>query len=79
VAVCAAKHLHRRPVGGESIGDEFIRHIALAREKLPQQFQRGLLAAPLLDEDIEDRAFLVDGAPNEHAADQGVTYLQSHG
>jgi len=32
-----------------------------------QNLHRRLLVAPLLDEDLEDLALLVDGPPHEHA------------
>jgi len=38
----------------------------LVLEKFSQQFQRSGLVAALLDEDIENLTFLVDGPPHEH-------------
>ncbi len=56
----------RRAIRGQTIRNDFIRNIALAFQQFPEQFQRGGLVPPLLDEDIKDFSLHVDGTPQEH-------------
>ena len=64
-------------VGSGSVRGEFVRNdcfrvYALVLEQFPQQFQRSSLVAPLLDQHVQDLAFIIDCAPEEHvlAADE---------
>src|SRR3954469_56639 len=62
-----AKSPERSGVGGQLIGDRQLRRKAL----LPEQLAHQPLGCPLvparLDQDVEDLALLVDGAPQIHA------------
>jgi hypothetical protein len=50
-------------VASQLIGDQHTRRAALLLKQLAEQAFGGLLIAPALDEDIENEAFLIDGAP----------------
>ena len=52
-----------RGVALQLVGDEHARGSALLLEELSEQAFGGLLVAPALDEDIENKAVLVDGTP----------------
>src|SRR3954469_9289296 len=58
---------HDLPLGGriasQLVGNQHTRRAALLLQQLAQQAFGGLLIAPALDEDIENEAFLIDGAP----------------
>src|SRR6202034_2685747 len=58
---------HDLPLGSgvafQLIGDQHPRRSPLLLQKLAEQAFGGLLVAPALDEDIENKAFLVNGAP----------------
>ena len=52
-----------RSVAAELVGDQHARRSPLLRQELAEQAFGGLLVAPALDEDIENKALLVDRAP----------------
>ena len=58
---------HDLPLGGgvafQLVGDQHTRRSPLLLQKLAEQAFGGLLVAPALDEDVENKAFLVNGAP----------------
>ena len=62
----SAEVAERCLVGSETIRHDGIRNEALSLEQFSQQFQRCLPVPSLLDQDIKDLAFLVDGPPHEH-------------
>jgi hypothetical protein len=66
VLVPATKDLHGCPVGCQPIGHDPLGRRTLVLEQFPEQIQSRHLVAALLDEDTENLAFLVDGAPHEH-------------
>ena len=66
MATFASEFAHRRFVRGQAVCHDGVRNEALVLEQLSQQFQRCILVAALLDEDIEHLAFAIDGAPHEH-------------
>ena len=66
VAVLAAQFLHRGGVGGQSVGRDRLRMDALVVEQFPGQLQRCSLVPTFLDQDVEDLALVVDGAPQVH-------------
>ena len=51
----------RRPVGSQFVRHNNDRDKPLLHEQFPQQFQRGDLVAPSVDQYIENLAFAVDG------------------
>ena len=52
-----------RGIALQLVGDEHTRGSTLLLEELAQQAFGGLLVAPALDENIENKAVLVDGTP----------------
>jgi len=56
-----------RRVGSQAIGDDGFRNGTLVLEQFLQQFQCCLFVTTLLDEDIQNFAFFVDGAPYVHS------------
>ena len=58
---------HDLPLGGgvafQLVGDQHTRRSSLLLQQLAEQAFGGLLVAPALDEDIENKALLVDRAP----------------
>ena len=58
---------HDLPLGGgvafQLVGDQHTRRSPLLLQQLAQQAFGGLLVAPALDEDVENKALLVDRAP----------------
>ncbi len=66
VPLLATESFHGSRVGSQSVSDDGLRHEALVLEKFSQQFQCGGLVPALLDQDIEDLAFLVDSPPHVH-------------
>lgn len=67
VAILTTQNLHCGLIRSQAIGHDCVRHEALVFEQFPEQFQRSRLVAALLDQDVENFTFLVDGAPHEHA------------
>jgi len=53
----------RRPIAFQLIRDNHPRHVSQTLEQLAEKPLRRLLISPVLYEDIEDVAVLVDGAP----------------
>src|SRR3954470_3272652 len=58
---------HDLPLGGgvaaQLVGEQHTRRLSLLLQQFAQQAFGGLLIAPALYEDVEDKAFLVDRAP----------------
>jgi len=52
-----------RSVAVELVGDQHTRRLPLLAQELAEQAFGGLLVAPALDEDIENKALPVDSAP----------------
>jgi hypothetical protein len=52
-----------RSIAAQLVGDQYTRRSPPLLQKLAQQAFRGLLGAPALHEDIENKALLVDRAP----------------
>jgi len=52
-----------RSVAAELVGDQHAGRSPLLRQQLAEQAFGGLFVAPAVDEDIENKAFLVDRAP----------------
>src|SRR6478736_10324927 len=52
-----------RGVAPQLVGDEHTRGSSLLLEELAEQALSGLLVAPALDKNIENKAVLVDGTP----------------
>ncbi len=52
-----------RSVAAKLVGDQHAGRLPLLLQELAEQAFGGLLVAPALDEDIENKAFLVDRAP----------------
>lgn len=61
-----------RSVAAELVGDQHARRSALLLQELAEQAFGGLLVAPALDEDIENKALLVDRAPEPVQAALGL-------
>lgn len=57
----------RRSLRSETVRHDGLGYKALVLELFHQKFQRLPLFPSLLDEDIEDLSFLVDGPPHEHS------------
>ena len=53
----------RRAIGSQLVGDDGIRDEALFFQQFAYQFQRRLLVAPRLDQDLEHLAFVVHRPP----------------
>ncbi len=60
----ATENFHCCSVRGKPIGDDLLRYETLIFEQFSQQFQGCGSVAPLLHEDIQNFAFLVDGSPH---------------
>ena len=52
-----------RSIAAELVGDQHARRSPLLIQELAEQALGGLLVSPALDEDIENKALLVDRAP----------------
>jgi hypothetical protein len=63
MAIGEAEILQSRPIRRQVVGGDCFRMDALALEQLSQQLERGVLVAPLLDQNIENLTLVVDGAP----------------
>ncbi len=57
----------RSRVGSELVGDENTWSAAAFLQELAHETKRSALVAPALDENVEDLAMLVDGAPQIHS------------
>ena len=55
-----------RPIAGKLIGDHDARRPALPLQQFTKQALGGALITPVLNQHIEDLAFMVDGAPPIH-------------
>src|SRR5689334_3891631 len=51
------------PIAAQLVGDQHTRRSSLLLQQFTQQAFGGLLVAPALNEDIENKAFLIDRAP----------------
>ena len=58
---------HCSAIRGKAIGDETLGMYALVLEQLLQQLDRCRLVAALLHQHVEHFAFVINGAPEEHA------------
>src|SRR5207344_288237 len=59
-----AKFAQRRTVGSELVGDDGDGSDALLLQKFPHELEGRLTVAPWLNEDIQNLAFAVHGAPD---------------
>jgi hypothetical protein len=57
----------RRPIGSEYVRDNHERGKSLLLKQLSQQFQRGGLVVPSLNQNVENFAFAIDGPPHIHS------------
>ena len=67
-----------RPVAPETIGDEAVRHTAAPLEQLAKEPRGGVAIPAGLEQDVDDLAILVDGAPEvlTLAADRREEFVQ---
>ena len=67
-----------RTIRSQIVGDHRLRHEAKFLQQLAHQFERGGPIAPGLDENIQDFAFRVDGAPeiNETSINLEIDLVQ---
>jgi hypothetical protein len=59
-----ANFAKRRSIGPEFVGDDYRRNEALTSKRFPERPQRRDLVALGLDQDLQNLAFSVDGAPH---------------
>ena len=71
VAACDAEITGCSSIRSEVVCDQLVRDKAVFLQQLAHQFQRRPLVAPGLDQNVEDLALGVDGAPGvDHAANR---------
>ena len=63
MTISQAKIAESRPVGAKPIGDDGVRHVSLPFQQSAQEFEGRLPVTPWLNDDVENFALVVDGAP----------------